>query len=106
MITASPCAVTPTSRTGAPEAARITPRVAAMATIASSRAAPRGIPRRAPGRTARRSLPSLFAIIVSALSQSSATPFGLPNRFRHLPLLDERQRIVHVLREDDGFLAD
>src|SRR3954454_16998474 len=61
--------------------------VAAIATPATSRCA-------------------LRALMKAVIIVSAPSPCLGPNRLPHFPLLDERQRIVHVLREHDGILGD
>src|SRR4029453_6255409 len=96
MSTASPWAVTPTSRTGAAVAWRMMPAAAA-----SARAAVTWRTRRAGiVRGISRFWFAFFEIFFSPLSKQLAPPFGLPTRLGHSPLLDERQRVADVLGED------
>src|SRR5574339_855485 len=102
MSTASPCAVTPTRRTGA-AASGIMPAAATTATPASNRPARRP---NVPASPARGCCPSRIAIIVSTLSQTSAAPLRRAHWLRYFQLLHERQRVVHVLREEHLLLRD
>src|SRR5262245_362415 len=98
MSTVSPSRVTPSRRTGAAVAFRMIPAVATRPTAAVSLPIIRASVR----------VSSLFAMLsaLDSRSKSLTPPFGLTYRLGHLPLLDERQRIVHILRKDDRFLIN